>query len=144
MFRPALHCFIVSLRLLFSSWAFLFLQLLFFHFDYFCFFVNLHCSDQSNLRGNVTICLFRFIHSISVMFLFFRRLDPSWLFCLMLLWNCVSDHLVDIPGMVLQTVQIKLHFTLFPEGAQRIYNEICSLDVVCSPLGSFQRGLNLL
>lgn len=42
----------------------------FFHFDYFCFLVNLHHSDQSNPRGNVTIFLFRFIHSISVTFFF--------------------------------------------------------------------------
>lgn len=44
---------------------------LFFHFDYFCFLVNLHRSDQSNPRGNVTNCSFTFIHSISVMFFFF-------------------------------------------------------------------------
>ncbi len=49
---------------------------LFFHFDYFCFLVNLHRSDQSNPRGNVTNCSFRFIHSISVMFFFFQEAWP--------------------------------------------------------------------
>lgn len=57
-------------------------------------------------------------------------------------WCCsVLVHHVNIPGMVLQRMQFKLHFTLFPEGAQRIYNEICSLDVFCFPLGCSQRCL---
>lgn len=39
-------------------------------------------------------------------------------------------------GMVLQRVQIKLHFTLLPEAAQSIYNEISSLEAFYSLLGS--------
>lgn len=88
-FEPLLLCFIVCWRL-FSSRAFLFLQLLF-HFDYLRFFVHLHRSDQSNPPGNVTICSFRFIHSFSKMFIFLRMLDPSWVFCLMLQWNCFGS-----------------------------------------------------
>lgn len=67
-FGPLLLWFIVCWRL-FSSRAFLFLQLLF-HFDYLCFFVHLRRSEQSNPLGNVMICSFRFIHSISKIFFF--------------------------------------------------------------------------
>lgn len=61
------------------------------------------------------------------------------------LWCCseaVSLHPVDIPGMVKQRLQIKLHFTLFPEGAQHVLNEICSVEAFCSLLGSPQRDEN--
>lgn len=114
----------------------------FLHFDYFCFLVNLHRSDQSNPWGNVTNCSFRFIHSILVMFFFSEGLT----LCEYSVWCCSKSLFRFIMWISLEWFCREYRSNLILLFFLRVHSTftIGTLDVLCSPLGLSQRGLNPL